>query len=91
MYDRVVVRGSFGSACQDAPEGAEEQARYPRGASQGIFGDPLGQPRGFSELLGGPLGAPQGYDPHPANYDARGLGPPNRYCKQYLEQITGYW
>ena len=90
----MILRGLWTSeglpgTTQEALGGTEEQARYPPGGSQGIFGDPLEHPRGFSELLGGPLGPHWGYAHHRSNYIPGGLGPPNRYCKQYLEQITG--
>ena len=60
----VYIEGPWAEGAQRVPGGAQGQAKCPPGASQGIFGDPLGQPRGFSALLGGPLGPPRGYEQH---------------------------
>ena len=46
------------------PGGAQEQATYLPGGSREIFGNPLGQPKAFSELLGKLWSLPQGYDHH---------------------------
>ena len=57
------------------------------GGSLGALGSP-GEPLGS---LGGVLGGPPGLRSSLANYGAGAQGPPNRYCKQYLKQITVYW
>ena len=54
------------------------------GGSLDVPGMPLGVP-------GGSLGGPSQLRHRLGNYDAGAQGPPSRYCKQYLKQITRYW
>ena len=57
------------------------------GGPWGVPGGSLGVPGGS----GGSLGAPSLIDKVSPSTIPAVLGPPNRYCKQYLKLITGYW
>ena len=69
------------------PGGFRSLPGDPWGPSRISLGDhcePWGLPRGSLGDPWGPLGTLR-------DYDAGAQGPPKRYCKQYLKQITVYW